>query len=526
MHNENSKTVFVVHGRNLRAKEQVFVFLRALGLQPLEWEQAAHLTKQATPYTLDTVKAGLEAAQCVVVLLTGDELAKLRPAYGLETYKLQPRPNVLLEAGWAIGVIGQERTILVCFEEIRRISDIDGLNFVRLNNNANSRQAFVSRLKNAGCPIDENGRGDYLTPERGGDFDLNYISPPDEMDVFDRGRFTEVIADSALSFTLSNINLDKNLCADIQRGGTVELKYHYLGVICAKNWLALCQHFDYGHKDLIAIISEHFDEIIDICNFGDRSVDLISLGSGDGQIDVRLLSRLTRKVSNFEYYYCIDISFELLQQAVAHIVECAEKRAFAKKFRIKAIHGDFTKLKRLSPIYTFDDSINLFTLNGNTLGNHNEADLLQAIRDGMENNDLLFLDTRLHTLDKWDGNREITDDEKQTIKSGYSNPLNTRFAFGPLEGATNLSYENTEFAYEINRQLTSVPKALNLIIYCTGLNAQIRNSNQSIRRDRLNLAATTLYSFDSLTQWLPSRGFHLLWQKADRNIGLFLLRKR
>ncbi|MET0622466.1 MAG: L-histidine N(alpha)-methyltransferase [Pyrinomonadaceae bacterium] len=517
--------VFVVHGRNIKAKEQIFIFLRALGLEPIEWEQAVSLTGMAAPHTLDIVKAGLEVAQCVVVLLTGDEIVKLRPAYGVEPYRLQPRPNVLLEAGWALGVAGQQRTILVCFEEIRRISDIDGLNYILLSNNSDSKNAFVSRLKNAGCDVHEEGRSDYLSAERGGNFDTSYISPVDEVDGFDRGRFTEVLADSALSFALSNINLNKNLSTDLRRGGTIELKYHYLGVTCAKHWLALCQNYDYGHKELIESIATHFDEVIDICNFGSSSVDLISLGSGDGQIDVRLLSKLTRSIPNFEYYYCIDISFELLQQAVAHIVECSDKQYFGKRFRIKAIHGDFIELRRLAPIYTFDDSVNFFTLNGNTLGNHNEADLLQAIREGMETNDLLFLDVRLHKLDSWDGCRAITEEEKQIVMSGYSNPLNTRFAFGPLERATSLSYEDIKFDYDINQMITCVPNSLNLIIYCNDLNAKILSSNQSVRWKRLNLAATTLYSYSSLVQWLPTRGFHLIWHKAHKNIGLFLLRK-
>jgi SAM-dependent methyltransferase len=520
-----NKKVFVVHGRNMKAREQVFIFLRALGLEPLEWEQAASLTGMSAPHTLDIVKAGLESAQCVVVLLTGDEIARLRPAYGPDTYKLQPRPNVLLEAGWALGVAGQQRTILICFDEIRRISDVDGVNYILLANSTDSRKAVVSRLKNAGCEIDESGRSDYLSPERGGDFDLRCISPADEMDMFDRGRFTEVIADSALSFTLSNINLNKNLCTDLRRGGTIELKYHYLGVTCAKHWLALCQNYDYGHKELMESITKYFDEVLDVCDFGKSTVDLISLGSGDGQIDVRLLSKLTKKVPNFEYYYCIDISFELLQQAVAHMVECSERNFFEKKFRIKAIHGDFNELRRLAPIYTFDESLNFFALNGNTFGNHNEADLLKAIREGMEVNDLLFLDVRLHKLDDWDGSRQLSEEEKQIVMSVYSNPLNTRFAFGPLETATNLSYENVKFAYDINQMITSVPKSMNLIIYCNDLNAKILSSNQPVRWDRLNLAATTLYSYDALVQWLPTRGFRLVWHKADKNIGLFLLKK-
>ncbi|HVG19472.1 MAG TPA: L-histidine N(alpha)-methyltransferase, partial [Blastocatellia bacterium] len=384
--------------------------------------------------------------------------------------------------------------------------------------------AFVSRLKIAGCVPDDSG-ADYLSPERGGDFGSNTISPADEADIFDRGRFTEVIADSALSFGLSNINLYHELNTDLRQGGTIDLKYHYLGVTCASYWLALSRNFEYGHNELADAISRNFNEVIEACNFADKAVDLVSLGSGDGQIDARILSRITKKVPNFEYYYCVDISFELLQQAVAHIVQCSHEGSFAKKFRIKAIHGDITRLSRLAPIYTFDQSVNLFTLTGNTLGNYNEVDLLKVIREGMETDDLLFLDARLHTLDDWDGNRELTDDEKQVIMSRYNNSVNNQFAFGPVERATNTPGKDIQFGYEVNTVITTVPKALNLITYCTGVDMIVRSNRQVLKGKRLNLAATTLYSYNALEKWLRTKGFNLLWHKSDRNIGLFLLRK-
>jgi predicted nucleotide-binding protein len=36
--------VFVVHGRNEKARIAMFAFLRAIGLQPIEWSEAVSLT--------------------------------------------------------------------------------------------------------------------------------------------------------------------------------------------------------------------------------------------------------------------------------------------------------------------------------------------------------------------------------------------------------------------------------------------------------------------------------------------------
>ncbi len=47
---QDFKTVFVVHGRNMAAREAMFTFLRSIGLKPLEWHQAVSLTGTGAPY--------------------------------------------------------------------------------------------------------------------------------------------------------------------------------------------------------------------------------------------------------------------------------------------------------------------------------------------------------------------------------------------------------------------------------------------------------------------------------------------
>lgn len=165
-------TVFVVHGRNVQARDAMFVFLRSIGLRPLEWAQAIRMTKQPTPYIGTILDVAFREAAAVVVLLTPDDQARLRPNLLLtsdpsyeRTLTGQARPNVLFEAGMAFGR-DPNSTVLAQVGEIRPFSDVAGRHIVRLTNQATSRQEFVIRLANAGCNVDTSG-SDWLSA---GDF--------------------------------------------------------------------------------------------------------------------------------------------------------------------------------------------------------------------------------------------------------------------------------------------------------------------------------------------------------------------
>ncbi len=192
-----SNKIFVVHGRNHAARDEMLRYLRALKLDPITWNQAVEMTKKAAPTTFEVVKAGIDAAQCTVVLMTGDDHARLRPEYGMEPLMSQPRPNVLFEAGWALATGGQERTVLVRFGGLREFSDISGLSMIDLDNSPEKREALANRLRSAGCIIRKNGSR-YLDPSISGNFSLPTEPDDANSEVLERGGFTEFIVDSAL----------------------------------------------------------------------------------------------------------------------------------------------------------------------------------------------------------------------------------------------------------------------------------------------------------------------------------------
>jgi hypothetical protein len=112
-------SVFVVHGRNDKLRRSLFDYLRALGLKPLEWEKVVLMTKKTNPYIGDILDNTMAKVQAVVVLFSPDDEARLRAEFitradGASEKKLrgQPRPNVLFEAGLALGR-HPSKTILV-----------------------------------------------------------------------------------------------------------------------------------------------------------------------------------------------------------------------------------------------------------------------------------------------------------------------------------------------------------------------------------------------------------------------------
>jgi hypothetical protein len=72
---------------------------------------------------------------------------------------------VLLELGMAL-VTNSDRTLVLMVGEHRPVTDLCGLNFIRVNGTIDCRRKIASRLKLAGCLVDDNGQ-DWL---HAGDF--------------------------------------------------------------------------------------------------------------------------------------------------------------------------------------------------------------------------------------------------------------------------------------------------------------------------------------------------------------------
>jgi predicted nucleotide-binding protein len=143
-------SLFVVHGRDTQLNEDMFAFLRSIGLNPMEWSQAVRAAKGANPNVTDIVKGALQKVQGVIVLFSPDEEARLKAKFrgpkDSKSLEGQARPNVIFEAGIALGA-HHEKTLLVEVGDVRKISDIAGMHILHLSNSPTSRKELAQRLK-------------------------------------------------------------------------------------------------------------------------------------------------------------------------------------------------------------------------------------------------------------------------------------------------------------------------------------------------------------------------------------------
>jgi hypothetical protein len=164
----DASNVAVFYGADGAARDAMFDFLRALGLNPLEWSVLVAATSQGTPPTFDVVKQAFSLSQAVVVLFTPDDVARLHRSLWRtgedEALQGQPRQNVLIEAGMAMA-LNPNRTVIVEIGRLRRITNLDGLNTVRIDGASESLNNLATRLESAGCPVRRN-RTDWLNSAR------------------------------------------------------------------------------------------------------------------------------------------------------------------------------------------------------------------------------------------------------------------------------------------------------------------------------------------------------------------------
>jgi predicted nucleotide-binding protein len=140
--------IFIVHGRDEGILAVVKNFLLALKLNPIILHEKANEGK-----TIIEKFEKYSNVQAAIALYTSDDVGKYKEDEKLE---IRARQNVIFEAGYFIGKLGRERTIILFEEGLTIHSDLDGFIYIPLDRNQGWHSKLAKELKSLSFNIDMN----------------------------------------------------------------------------------------------------------------------------------------------------------------------------------------------------------------------------------------------------------------------------------------------------------------------------------------------------------------------------------
>nr|WP_276600413.1 nucleotide-binding protein [Nannocystis sp. ILAH1] len=153
---EQKLTVFVVHGHDEVAREQLELVLHRLGLDPyvLQNRDSGGLTIiEALEQRIGRSAAGGIAFG--IVLMTPDDVGYAK-AKGSESSLPRARQNVVLEMGMLIASLGRERVAILKKGEIEIPSDAGGVIYISFERHVRETvPKLAQRLRGAGFSLQE-----------------------------------------------------------------------------------------------------------------------------------------------------------------------------------------------------------------------------------------------------------------------------------------------------------------------------------------------------------------------------------
>lgn len=142
----NNNKVFIVHGHNGELKYKTAELLRKLGIEPIILHDQPNSCRTIIEKTEDF---GSEAS-AAIILFTPDDIGK---AVSENETKTRGRQNVVFEAGYFMGLLGRNNTILIKSDNsIELPGDLDGIVY---SDSANEFM-IAKELKSMGFDIDLN----------------------------------------------------------------------------------------------------------------------------------------------------------------------------------------------------------------------------------------------------------------------------------------------------------------------------------------------------------------------------------
>lgn len=145
-----SNKVFIVHGHDNGAKQEVARFLEKLGLEPIILHEQAN---GGTISIIDKIEQYAKQVGFGIVLYTACDEGK---AKGEAELKNRARQNVIFEHGYLIGLLGKNRVCSLKKDTIETHSDMSGVVYTSMDDAGAWHLFLAKELKTAGYTIDFN----------------------------------------------------------------------------------------------------------------------------------------------------------------------------------------------------------------------------------------------------------------------------------------------------------------------------------------------------------------------------------
>jgi predicted nucleotide-binding protein len=145
----SSSKVFIVHGHDNEAIQELARFLSKIELEPIILHERANSGKTIIKKFEDNSEVGF-----AIVLLTPDDEAY--PKGKIKEKKFRARQNVVFEFGYFLAKLGEHRVCALNKGGVEIPSDLQGVIYIPMDGHGGWKAALIRELKAAGLEIDAN----------------------------------------------------------------------------------------------------------------------------------------------------------------------------------------------------------------------------------------------------------------------------------------------------------------------------------------------------------------------------------
>lgn len=150
----DNKRVFVVHGHDTTAREQLELVLHRLNLEPFVLANTGGGGLTIIEALENEMGTGADRSRFGIVLMTPDDVGFCK-AEGVEKAEPRARQNVVLEMGMLIAALGRPNVAILKKGHLEIPSDATGILYISFNDHVKETvPKLVDRLRDAGFDLD------------------------------------------------------------------------------------------------------------------------------------------------------------------------------------------------------------------------------------------------------------------------------------------------------------------------------------------------------------------------------------